>query len=125
MISAKKYLEAAKALIKQGEPTDGCTLPFKEYIHRWFKKSKLICAAHDFGSRGLIEGVRPGWHNNMHFIKANWHCGHYVWGVISFIATLPYAIVYYNLKIKVPMAVFYSFLTFASGVGYLIYLEMA
>lgn len=122
-ITAKKYLEVAQRLMDAGIQTDGCTSPFKTYIHRWLNKARLICAAHDYGGRNMIVGVRPGWHNNVHFLKANWHCGNYVWGVISFLATLPYAVVYYDLNIKIGMVVFYIFIPFACLVSYLAYLK--
>lgn len=111
MISIKYYLSQAQQLIDSGKYTDGCTTPFKNYIHRWLKKSFLLCAAHDFGSLGYIEGVRPGWNNNWitwlaHM--ANWNPIYWVWGTIVVLITLPWVIWRRNLnKTSIPFIMFH------------------
>lgn len=120
MISVKKYLDEAQDLVDKGEPTDGCTMPFAGWIHKNINNSKLICAAHDFGSRGLIKGVRPGWHNNVVSFKANRQHGNYLWSDLMFIATLPYALVRYNLGWEIGVAPFHSLLAFIGLIIYLI-----
>lgn len=95
MISVTNYLMQTRALIKAGRHTDGCTTPFKTHIHRWLSESHLLCAAHDYGSLGYITGVRSGWHNNLHTLRA--HCTqsnpiYWVWGVIVSLITLPWVV---------------------------------
>lgn len=99
----KDYLAQAKALLASGEYTDGCTTPFKTYIHRWLKKSYLLCAAHDFGGKGLIKGVAAGWENNLmvwlaHMANAN--PVYWVWGTIVAVWTLPWVVWRHNFGIK-------------------------
>jgi len=111
------YLNDTQALIDSGNKSDGCTMPFSSWLHKQVNNSKLICTAHDFGSRGLIEGVKPGWHNNTMFLKANWQHGNYIWGTLSFTATLPYALVRYNLGWKIGVVPFHALIVFTLVVG--------
>jgi hypothetical protein len=95
MISTENYLEQTQSLLDNGEYTDGCTSPFKNYIHKWLDKSKLLCAAHDFGSLGKIIGVKAGWRNNLqtllaHFAQSN--PIYWIWGLIVALATLPWVV---------------------------------
>ena len=124
MISSKKYLERAKALLDSGSYTDGCTTPFKNYIHRYLKKAFLFCAAHDYGSLGLIEGVRGGWHNNLHTLIAHWSQAnplYWIWGTIVALVTLPWVVFRRDLNQKwMPFIPFHVVLLFCLTVPILI-----
>ena len=104
MISVKNYLAQAKKLLDSGAYTDGCTTPFKTYIHRWLKKSRLLCAAHDYGGLGFIEGVAPGWQNNWYTWLAHLSQPnpiYWLWGTIVAVWTLPWVVWRHNLGIRV------------------------
>ena len=104
------YLLNVDVLLRIGQYTDGCTTPFKNYIHAWLSKSHLLCAAHDFGSLGFISGVRPGWHNNLitlfaHMTQRN--PVYWVWGTIVTLITLPWVVWRRNWGIKTPFLLFH------------------
>ncbi|MDH5612229.1 MAG: hypothetical protein OEY66_07215 [Gammaproteobacteria bacterium] len=103
MISTTNYLSQTQSLLDLDEYTDGCTTPFKTFIHRWLKKSRVLCAAHDFGGRGLIKGVRPGWHNNLHTLIAHWSQPapiYWVWGSVVAFFTLFWAVWHHDWGIN-------------------------
>jgi len=93
------YMSQIDALIETVK-SDGCTAPLKTYIHRWLKHSRKLCAAHDYGGLGLIDGARPGWHNNWltwlaHMSMIN--PIYWVWGTIVSVWTLGWVMTKYNL----------------------------
>ncbi len=108
------YLEQAHLLLLEGRYTDGCSTPFKNYIHAWLKHSHDLCAAHDYGSLGFITIARPGWHNNWltwlaHMSQSN--PVYWIWGTIVALATLPWVVWRRNLGIKaLPFLVFHAML---------------
>lgn len=114
MISTQTYLRRTEILLKHGQYTDGCSTPFKTFIHRWLKKSRMLCAAHDFGSLGLIQGVQPGWQNNVQTLIAHWSQGnpvYWVWGTIVAVATLPWVVWRRNFNIDlIPIVPFHIFM---------------
>lgn len=98
------YLYETKRLLLSDHFTDGCTTPFKTYIHRWLSHSHELCAAHDYGSLGYIDGVNPGIHNNL----ITWFAHmsrpapvYWVWGTIVALVTLPWVVWRRNLGITV------------------------
>jgi hypothetical protein len=107
-VTTLDYLKAAQVLIAGGEESDGCTVLFSSLVHKYLSNSALICAAHDFGSRGIINGVSPGFHNNVLFFRANWGSRHYIWSVLSFVLTLPYAVIRYNIGLRIGVTVFHA-----------------
>ena len=109
-MQVRTFYNRINYLLSIGTSTDGCTSPFKNYIHKYIKNSKLICQGHDFGGRGLIVGIKPGWDNNVMFLKANWFEGNFIWGIISFLFTLPYAVVRHNIGIPVNVYLFHIIL---------------
>ena len=99
----KDYLMQTEKLFNEGQPTDGCTLVFDlgRVIHKIFKKSKLLCAAHDFGGLGLITGVKAGWNNNWHTWLAHFYAApfnpiYWIWGTIVSLWTLPWVVYKHN-----------------------------
>lgn len=114
-MKARDYLNLAKGLTAV-VPSDGCTTPFKTYIHRWLEQSRLLCAAHDYGALGYIDGVRPGIHNNWMTLKAHWYMSnpvYWIWGTVVSVVTLPWAIWRRNLKITfLPLIPFHVILLF-------------
>lgn len=110
-ITVKQYLDKTAELLSKGQRTDGCTSPFKTYIHRWLSHARVLCAAHDFGGEGLIPGVRPGWHNNWitwltHISQPN--PVYWIWGTVVAVVTLPWVIWRRNWGIKfMDIAAFY------------------
>ncbi len=107
-MKVKEFLRQAKALLDMGTYTDGCTLIFglQVIIHKVLPKSKLLCAAHDFGGEGLIDGVKAGWQNNWytwlaHFYYAPFNPVYWVWGTIVSVWTLPWVVWYHNWNIRV------------------------
>ena len=108
------YLAQARQLLRDKRHTDGCTTPFKTYIHRWLRKSHGLCAAHDYGSLGFISGVRPGWHNNWVTWLAHMDEGnpvYWAWGTIVATVTLPWVVWRRNLGMTVlPFMVFHGML---------------
>lgn len=127
-ISVSLYLEQARSLMQRGEYTDGCSTPFKTYIHRWLNQSMLLCAAHDYGNLGLIPGVNPGIHNNWMTLLAHLSQPnpiYWLWGIIVAVATLPWSIWRRNLGIKfIPAIPFHAFLLLAGVVAYLMYISI-
>ena len=98
-----EYLLKAQELLDAGQGTDGCTTPLKTFIHRWLSKSRLLCAAHDFGGLDLIVNTKPGWHNNLitwlaHISQTN--PVYWIWGTIVALFTLPWVVWRRNLGIK-------------------------
>lgn len=118
------YLSQTRMLLDSNQYTDGCTIPFKTYIHNWLSKSYLLCAAHDFGSLGYITGVRAGWHNNIitwltHMSETN--PIYWVWGTVVALFTLPWVIWRRNLNIKfMDMGGFYIVLFIIVAIYFLI-----
>jgi hypothetical protein len=103
-MNVEDYLLKTKELLKAKKYTDGCTTPFKTYIHRWLTCARLLCAAHDFGSLGLITGVRPGWHNNWMTWKAHLSQSnpvYWIWGTVVALVTLPWVFWRRNLGIAI------------------------
>lgn len=127
MITIADYLEQAQTHVDVGQYTDGCTTPFKNYIHKWLEKSHLLCAAHDFGSLGLIDGVRPGWHNNWvtwlaHMTQSN--PIYWAWGTIIAIATLPWVVWRRNFGFQfLDMTGFYVIMLILIALPVLIYYQ--
>ena len=110
----RRYLFEANNLLRARNYTDGCSTPFKTYIHRWLSHSHDLCAAHDYGSLGLITVARPGIHNN--FITWLAHMSqaapvYWVWGTIVALVTLPWVVWRRNFGITVlPFMVFHGML---------------
>ncbi len=108
------YVSEARILLRAKHYTDGCTTPFKNYIHAWLSHSRELCAAHDFGSLGLITDVRPGWHNNLITWLAHMSQAapvYWVWGTIVALVTLPWVVWRRNFGITVlPFMVFHGML---------------
>ncbi|MCH9712740.1 MAG: hypothetical protein K0U20_08970 [Proteobacteria bacterium] len=112
--TVRSYLRETQNLLTAGKYTDGCSTPFKTYIHRWLSHSHDLCAAHDYGSLGLITVARPGWHNNL----ITWFAHmsqtapvYWVWGTIVALVTLPWVVWRRNLCIKlIPAIPFHIFL---------------
>ena len=95
------YLSQANILLRSGRYTDGCTTPFKTYIHRWLSHSRDLCAAHDYGSLGFIDDVNPGIHNNLITWFAHMSQAapvYWVWGTIVALVTLPWVVWRRNLN---------------------------
>ena len=105
------YLFETQALLRSGGFTDGCSTPFKNYIHMWLSHSHDLCAAHDYGGLGLITVARPGWHNNLLTWLAHMSQAapvYWVWGTIVALVTLPWVVWRRNFNIKlIPLPVFY------------------
>lgn len=124
MITTKDYLERTQELLDAKWYTDGCTSPFKTYIHRWLKKSHLLCAAHDYGNLKYISGVRPGLHNQLHTLIAHFSQPnpiYWLWGIVVSIATLPWIVWRRDLGITFfPMGAFHAFFGMIGLVTYLI-----
>ena len=118
------YLKQTNALLDVDQYTDGCTSPFKTYIHRYLKRAHELCAAHDFGSLGYLTVVRPGWHNNLitwyaHMIESN--PVYWLWGTIVAVVTLPWVVWRRNWGIKwADMGGFYMILFALIALYYLI-----
>ena len=119
-----RYLDQTEALLSVDQYTDGCSSPFKTYIHRYLTYSHTLCAAHDFGSLGYIDGARPGWHNNLitwlaHMSQRN--PVYWVWGTIVALFTLPWVVWRRNFGIKaVDYVGFYVILIALSALYFLI-----
>ena len=123
--TVSQYLFEANFLLRAKNYTDGCSTPFKNYIHRWLSHSHDLCAAHDYGSLGLITVARPGWHNNLitwfaHMSQRN--PVYWVWGTIVALVTLPWVVWRRNLGVElISMGSFYSILTLGSAFATLYY----
>ena len=108
------YLYETNELLKAGRYTDGCSTPFKNYIHMWLKYSHDLCAAHDYGSLGYLVEVNPGIHNNLitwfaHMSQRN--PVYWAWGTVVALVTLPWVVWRRNLGIEIlPIAAFYGVL---------------
>ncbi len=106
-----RYLFEANNLLRARNYTDGCSTPFKTYIHRWLSKSYNLCAAHDYGAMGLITVARPGLHNNLvawlaHMSQRN--PVYWLWGTVLSLVTLPWAVFRRDLNQKwLPLIPFY------------------
>jgi len=124
MINSKEYLEKAQSLLDSNEFTDGCSVPLiRDWIHEKLKKSKLLCAAHDYGNLGKIPGVRAGWHNNLHTFFAHWsiNIGYGAWGTIVSLATLPWSVWRRNLGITfMPIMPFHGALLLILAIAFLV-----
>ena len=114
---ANKKMKAITYLTKsagvnQRIKSDGCTFPFGDFFEKHFDW-KPACVAHDYGGLGYIDGIRPGLHNDIHFLKANWYLGNYIWGPVAFLAVVPYTVTKHNIGIKkLPILPFYMSLGF-------------
>ena len=126
-MNTETYLKQAQSLLDSGQRTDGCTMPFKTYVHRWLAKSKLFCAAHDFGSLGLIAGVSPGWHNNWmtflaHISQPN--PVYWVFGLLVSVVTLPWVVWRRNFGITIlDITAFHVILLILIALPFLIYYQ--
>jgi len=123
MITVKNYLSQAQALLDSNEYTDGCSLT--QFMHKILSKAKILCAAHDYGGLGKIDGVRAGWHNNLHNLLAHFSQSnpfYWLWGIVVFIFTMPWVVWKRDLKMSFPQDAsgFYIFLMFACYVTWMI-----
>ena len=97
------YISEARTLYDLGQFTDGCTTPFKSFIHRYLSRSHVLCAAHDYGGLGLLTTARAGWHNNLITWLAHMSQNapiYWVWGTIVALFTLPWVVWRRNWGIK-------------------------
>jgi len=97
------YLAKTKDLIDQGEKSDGCSIPiFASIVHKLLKKSRILCAVHDFGLKGLLEGVKPNLHANWVTVKVHFSVNflYGLWGLLIMTLTAPWVFWKYHLKIE-------------------------
>jgi len=100
MISIKNYLEQTQDLLDKNEYTDGCSL--SQFMHKVLSKAKLLCAAHDFGNLGKVDGIRPGLMNQFYSLAAhmlNLNPFYWIWGMVIFVMTMPWIIWRREIKI--------------------------
>lgn len=118
--TVKDYIAQTRWLLYDEKYTDGCTTPFKTYIHRWLNSSRLLCSAHDFGSLGYIKGVNPGIHNNFVTWLAHMYERapvYWIWGTVVAIVTLPWVVWRRNLGIEsVPFIAFHIAIVLAGSI---------
>lgn len=116
----RQYLFEANNLLRARNYTDGCSTPFKTYIHRWLSHSHNLCAAHDYGNLGKITVARPGWHNNLITWLAHMSQAapiYWVWGTIVSVVTLPWSVWRRNLGITfIPFILFHIILIIITAV---------
>ncbi len=118
--TVQKYLSQTSKLLASGRYTDGCSTPFKTQIHKYLKYSRDLCAAHDYGSLGYINGTQPGYHNNFitwlaHMSMSN--PAYWIWGTIVATTTLPWVVFRRNLnQTWMPFLPFHAFLILVSAI---------
>lgn len=84
-MTEEEYLLMGHDLKNAGHYSDGCTL-FNWYTDRFARKAKQACWSHDFGSRGLVAGVKSGKKNDVMFKKTLIFLGYPVVGRLMYVA---------------------------------------
>jgi len=125
MISVRNYLEQAQALMDNGEYTDGCSL--SQFMHKLLDRARLLCAAHDYGNLGKINGIRPGLVNQFYSLAAhllNMNPVYWLWGTVVFTFTMPWIIWRREFGVKfIPPMLFFGLQFFAIFI-YTIYITV-